>query len=167
VARTVGSAHERAYAFAELAVATAESGDTGRGRALLAEAQAAFDARTVANPANALRALAKAAALAGEHARADAFALAMHSRGERASALVELAASDLREREGAVDPSLREECTLRATRRAAEALALEVWTKIYWVFQDGSGPLSFAVKLDPRCADVLLELGSGATGAEA
>ncbi|MCH6159909.1 hypothetical protein [Streptomyces marispadix] len=70
-------------------------------------------------------------------------------------------------REGTADASLREECTLRATRRAAEALALEVWTQIHWVFQDGSGPLSFAVKLDPRCADVLLELGSGAREFEA
>ncbi|NLU71850.1 hypothetical protein HCC61_03975 [Streptomyces sp. HNM0575] len=156
----VESPHEHAYALAELATAVATAGGTGTGRQLLGEARTALDARTVTNPAHALKTMAKAYALVGEHELADESAFALHSRHDRAAALVELAALDLRARDESSAPAVRDRCALRATRRAAEALAFEVWTEIHWIFQDGSGPLSFAVGLDPRCADVLLELGS-------
>ncbi|MEI5102591.1 hypothetical protein RB200_33885 [Streptomyces sp. PmtG] len=93
----------------------------------------------------------------GEHETADAFVSRLHSAGERARALVTLAESDRGARESCADPGAREAYPRRGAKRAVEALAAEAWTEIPWVFEDGSGPLTLAVRIDPRRVDALLE----------
>ncbi|GHJ37989.1 trypsin-like peptidase domain-containing protein [Streptomyces sp. TS71-3] len=159
LAGSVSGSDGRAQALAEIAAALADAGAADRARAVFVRAVTTFGTGAVPNPSGALQALAKAADRIGDHDRADEFVSRLHSTGDRARALTGLVESDLAMRDRCTEPEERDRHARRATRRAAQALAAEVWTEIHWKFQDGTGPLTLAVRVDPRCVDALLEAG--------